>query len=288
MIFPKSPFILGLIFFWGLQGAAPAQQKAQNPAPSGPEAIQKEDKIDPAPTPRPGATRKVAAVRAWYIGSGDSPRITLACSPTSGDPMILGSYMPSGRFLSYRPIRPGSYTIHVLEGSVVPSPTAGKISVESKNLAKLRSVELAPGSFNTLVIRETDGKFSLEELPDKKPGKGTGPLVRILNFSGDSDLSIRLVNSNVTDKDSREIWKSSASDLTTLKSLSGGNPYMFLLDRLVDGAPKRTSSFEATLVPSSAFSLIIYPTAPGRIAMRGVRDAVADFSSEEIKELASE
>jgi|GEM_PF-1977125 len=288
MTFPKPLSALGLFTLLALIAPVHAQKQKQNPPPSRPTAVPSEDEISPDATDTQEKSQKVAAVRAWYIGSDTSPRITLACAPESGDPVALGSYMPSGRFLSYRPIRPGTYTINVLDGSITPSPSTGKISVKERSLAKLPSVNIKADSFTTLLIRETDGKFSLEEIFDKKPKTGTGPSVRIFDFSGDKGLSLWLTHSLTTDKDSQEIWKTPASNPSTLNPLSGGNPFVFILKRMENDAPKRMSSYAASFTSSSAFSLVIYATKPGRIAMRGVQDATADFDPAEIKELSAE
>lgn len=213
------------------------------------------------------ASKKMAAVRLWYFGSPESPRITASCEKEGAESVVLGSSVRADNILTYREIEPGSYSLSVLNGSIIPDAT-GHIPSGNRPLASSPKFNLKAGSFTTFVVRESGGKYTIDPYRDEVVTDASGPNLRILNFSGADHLGIYLPSENKE----REIWNSQASTPFFLKGLKGSNPYRLQLCRIVDGNPERVSGFETEMSSQSACSVVIYLDRYGDLAMRVVED----------------
>lgn len=249
--------------------------------PPGGSPVQTEDVADVSPAPDKSKFSKVSFLRIWYFGAPDSQRITVASRLPSGEAKVLGSAIRADRMLGYRALKPGSYNLNILDGSIVPDAN-GKLPEGGKTLGSF-SLNLVPGSFNTVVLKNTAGRVATEVLTDEAPSDGSGPQVRILDLLASKGAKVFL--SVGTKK--REIWSSGGPAATGEVSLSGvSSPARFEFGRQGPNGFLATNSFEMTLSPLSGYSLVVYSDRYGHDAMAVLENATANVSAEELKELA--
>jgi len=225
---------------------------------------------------------KIGLLRLWYLGSPGSPSITVFVQPPSGEPRVLGSSIRSDRMLGYRALKPSAYTINVLDGEIVPDET-GKLPPNTRSLAS-SNINVSPGSFTTVLIRNENGQLRSEVLSDVRPKVGLGPEVHVMDLLGNPDLKLILA---VGDK-KRELWSSgkAGSGVVSLVGVTG--PVRFELVKAGPSGSVPINSFETSLNPLLGYSVIVYPDRYGNIAMAVTENANANTSADEIKALVSQ
>jgi len=241
----------------------------------------------PTPTPAPiianpesAGSKKISFLRVWYFGAPKSKRITLLCQQGTGDPIVLGSYVRAGDVKNYRPFKPGNYVLSTVDGSVVPDAN-GKVASGSPPISKNVTLDVKPGTFSTVIVREKEGNFSTEVIEDKIPENSAGPSIRTFDFTGSPDVSVRLING----EKKLELWNASmANPLISSVSIAPGS-CRFEFCRTIDGQRRCLAGYERDLKAKSSYSVVIYTDRYGEPAFAVTEDQAASVSAEEMKEL---
>ena len=236
----------------------------------------------PTPTPDPhskGNLAKAGLVRVWYFGDQKSPRITVVCEPASGDAAILGSYLRAGQLRGYRAVRPGTYSVKILDGSVTPDAN-GHITGGTP-ITPPEKLELKAGTLGTIVIRESDKKFTASTFGEElAQGDKSGPTLRVFDYSGAPSMSLRAALAG----EPTEIWNSTRENPFTCPAKPG--QCRFELWRPIGKDMRPVSSYETTINPSSLTSVVIYTDRYGEPAMSVVDDREINISADELKGLS--
>jgi len=253
---------------------------AQMPSPSPSSTVSDEGQVVGGPKKSP--RERVGYVRVWYFGNPNSPNVTVACSPASGDPSVIGSSIAAGRVVSYRMMKNGSYMLNVIDGNIVPD-AAGHIPA-SKPLAPPLNIEVKGNTFLTVVIHEENGKFTMDSFQDERASATGGSIVRVFNYCNLAGASIHLSDG----KQDRELGNSSSKNPEVIKGLTAADPCQFQLVGNVDGKRKILANFEGSLDSTTACSVVAFSDRYGDPALMVVEDAKAPFTDEMIKTLAGE
>lgn len=138
---------------------------------------------------------KVAMLRLWFVGQPDSTGVTLVREAGGEPPQVIESGIQAGLFSPYVVQRPGKFKLHLLNGSVKkPADPAEKLPLEEKKLVDPIEVELRPGSYQTLVIKQTADQWTSELAEDRRPESSSPPLLHVADFSGLDGWKIQLAN----------------------------------------------------------------------------------------------
>lgn len=279
----KSRRFSALLLVWKV-AVSPifAEQIKQNPEPAPPPQIQGErDEVEHIQEPvSSDALSKVALARVWYFGSEKAPKITVVCAPPSGEPVPLGTSLSSGRSGSYSPFRPGNYTLNILSGSVIPN--AGNLPLKDLRLADPVPLALTAGKAVSLVVLEKEGKFSVQVFDEMKTS-GTGPNLRILDFSGLGGYSLFL-----SGKTEKEIWNSATPTPVVIPVEGGLESYSFQVRQTLEGQPSQViGGYETTLSAKDSLTIVIFNDRYGERAVRGYTDSKANLDFDLVKALGS-
>lgn len=193
---------------------------------------------------------------------------------------MLGSYIRAGEVRSYRPFKSGSYVLSTVDGSVIPDAN-GRIAAGSPPIGKNVTLDLKPGTHMTVVVQEKDGKFSTETLEDKLPENPTGPTIRVFDFSGKSDASVRLINGQKT----VELWSPKMANPLVASGVAAGGDCRFEFWRTIDNQARCIAAYEKNLSGKGSCSVVIYTDRYGEPSMSVTDDANGKISADELKGL---
>lgn len=245
-----------------------------------------------SPSPTPGSDapaeaasrsdlEKIGLLRIWYFGDPKSPRITVGCQGSNGDASVLGSYMRAGQTGSYRAMKPGSYSLKILDGSALPDATGRLAGGEA--IAQPEKVDLKGGFLTTIVVHESGNKFNVSVF-DEGVSKhdDAGAALRVFDYSGLDLLSLRVESSG----ESKEIWNSKKGQSAT-SAMQPGPCRLELLRSTADKQRPVTSS-EVDIAPSSLTSVLVFQDRYGDPSISVLDDRDFSVSKEEVKSLMGE
>lgn len=208
---------------------------------------------------------KVAMLRLWYISGPDAPSITLVREPQGKPPLIVESGIQSGIFSPYIPLAPGGFKLHILDGSVVKFESDAKKIFDEKKLAEPIDVQLDAGAYQTLVLVENKGIFEAKLHKDKPVVDGSSPVVRIHDFSGLSDWTVRLLDRK--NQLVQALWSSAGGSKEPVQ-IPGPGIYRIQVQRLQNGELHQMGLFESQLTAGAPVSVILHPGPGGEGAAR--------------------
>jgi hypothetical protein len=248
-----------------------------------------EEAYAPSPEPNDPNLARVAMVRLWYIGDIDDPKICLVKEGSKGHAEVIDTGLSAGILSRYFPLKPGELTLHVLDGDLKsPSDPSEKLPLEEKKLAEPFTVNMQGGTYSTIVIRRIDGLLKAEVREDKKRSDASAPAVRIHDFSGLSDIEVRLVKSPLDEKADIKLWHSSTGAGGTEIDLPRRDVYCIQAVRPDTGGMRTVGFFVVQLARSMAISVILLPGPDGSGAMQTSVDATPgrSYSAAYIKAVA--
>lgn len=157
-MFTSTPFRIAAAFFLTLVLTGPAVLAAPK------------KKKAPVAATAPPATAATASLRIWKGDSGRAVHVILRRTGRGIEPTDLGELPATLRFGDYTDVPSGACTVELQD------PTDPK-----SNLASL-ALQLAPGSFSTLLVSENAGALATELIDDTPRGGDTAELV-VRNFA---------------------------------------------------------------------------------------------------------
>ncbi len=275
MKFPKALLAAGSLASCALQ----PQLNGQTPSPS-PAPVQTKNEAGEAGQAE-NASRMARAgfVRVWYFGAPGAPLITVATRSGEGKMMVIGSGIRPDRMLSYRPIRPGTYTLAVFDGSILPDAD-GQLppGISPKSTWPLK---VDRGTFVTAIIRFSDGKWIPTIFSDAKMDDDTGPALRIFDFLNAPGGKVSLAVGGKT----KEIWATGAglATETVLPGFAGNARFAF--GKSSGGVFTVTNSAEIDLSARMSYSVILYIDRYGNDAFAVVENARAAVNQNDLEAL---
>ena len=237
----------------------------------------------PAEPPKDSLLSKVSFLRVWYVGTPQSPRITLSSDPGEGSSRVLGSSMRPGRLGSYRLLKPNPMVAVTYNGSAIPN-AEGKLENPGEPLAKSDKIPLKGGAFYTLIVREESGKYSVETLEDLPPEKDLGPKFRVFDFSKLESGGITLSTSGAAEK----VW--SVDEKSPFSRNLPGKSGLGRLELIgiLNNKPALIGAYEMDVSPQKSYSIVLYIDRYGQRVFGVAEDAVAEYGEQDIKEFLKE
>lgn len=199
---------------------------------------------------------RVTMFRLWYPAGPPAPPVALVREPQGQKAVFLEGGLQPGLFSPYVPLKPGRFTMHVLDGSVTAaSEPLDRSMLEEKKLAEPVEVDFLPGTFLTLVIENREGKLAARFLRDRRPPEAGPPVMQVKDFSGLGGWRIQLLDRNM--KPLTRLWSSDTPSESV--ELPDAGIFRIQVTRPVGGAAWQLGLFEAKLNRGSAFSIILGP-----------------------------
>ncbi len=221
---------------------------------------------------------KVCFVRIWYAGGPKSPRLTFCLKSGEKEPDVIGSYVRPGRLVSYRMFLPGKYSLLILDGSVIPD-AHGRIAPGATPIVPSEQVDLKPGSFHTIVVQDTDGRFSLSLMEDKPPVENSGPILRVYDYTHSQNEFLSL---HSADRE-MEIWNSGQGSPFSKEMPGVAGESRIELSSINSGNPRILNAFETEIDPKHAYSIAIFYDRYGDRAFSFFKDADVDVNEDQIR-----
>jgi hypothetical protein len=225
---------------------------------------------------------KVAFFRLCYPGSANAPSISLAQEPKGSKPTIIETNLPADTYSDYVPMKPGRFTLHLLDGNI-PNDPAAAVPVKEKKLAEPLKAEMSPGSYSTLFVIERGGKITASFLPDPAPA-GSAPHLRVIDASGLGEWSVRLLTRE--NQPIKTLWNSGEA-ASGISLPSKGVYYIEVLRTPAGEDSRQLGIFETQLNSGTPFSIILSAGPGGEGAAHLVFDcAPGNYDRDAVKALA--
>lgn len=204
---------------------------------------------------------KVALLRLWFVGQPDGPKLTLVRETKGQPPEVIESGIQNGLFSPYVALKPGKFTLHLLDGSVKkPEDPTEKLPLEEKKLVDPIEVDLAAGSYQTLVVEQKDGKLTSEVLADTRPDSSSPALLRVVDFSGLDGWKVQLADRQ--QRILQPIWDSGQGG-TQPVAIGLTGIYRIVVTRPGEQGPRTAAVMEVELARGSSMSLLLVPGGSG-------------------------
>jgi len=231
---------------------------------------------------------KVAQLRLWYVGEPGTSGITLVREAEGRPPEVIESGIQAGLFSPYVVQKPGKFKLHILDGNVArPADPEEPLPLEEKKLVEPIEVEMPPGSYQTLVVEQKDGKFTSQLTADVRPDSSSPPLVRVVDFSGLDGWRIQLANRE--NHPLQPVWDSGQGG-TQPAAIGLTGIYRFVITRRGKEKPWPVASLETELARGTSMTVLLFPGEAGTGAATLFFNAVpgAGYHPEWVKKVAED
>lgn len=229
---------------------------------------------DTLPMPDDPNLAKVAFFRVWYLGGPGSPRISLALEDDKkkNPARLIEVGLTAGNVIaSYLPEAPGTYTLHILDGSVFrPTDPKAPLPLDERKLQLPMNFVLDPGVYTTVVLVPEGDKIKVQTVDQKPLARGAMPELRVRNFSTLAGWSIRVKGGKGSEK---EIWNPAVGTDALLAELPVKGRYEIAVYVTKDGITRNVDTFPDESISGRSRSIVLHDGLGGWGGFQTVLDA---------------